>query len=261
MTKTIAYFQGFIRYWPLLTHLIKRDVTLKYRRSALGVLWSLLSPLLMMLVMTTVFSYFLRFEIPNFPVYLMAGQLIFNSFNEATTGAMSSVITASHLIRRVYIPKYVFPMEKVMFAFINMMFSFLALLLVMIITGQPINGYTLFFPIPMILLFVFELGCGLILSSLAVFFRDVMHFYTVFIVALTYLTPLFYPVDMLSPYMQQVVKINPLYWYVSFFRQGILYNQPPTIEQVVLCTLFAVVALILGLLIFKKTQDKFILYV
>ncbi len=261
MTKVVAHFHGFIKYWPLLTHLIKRDVTIKYRRSALGILWSLLSPLLMMLVMTTVFSYFFRFDIPNFPVYLMAGQLIFNSFNDATTGAMSSVISASHLIRRVYIPKYVFPMEKVMFAFINMMFSFIALLLVMIITGQPVSVYTLFFPIPMIILFVFELGCGLILSSLAVFFRDVMHFYTVFMLALTYLTPLFYPVEMLPPYMQQIIKINPLYWFVSFFRQGILYNEPPTIEQFVFCSGFAIIALVLGLIIFKKTQDKFILYV
>ncbi len=261
MTKAAAYIHGFVRYWPLLVHLIKRDITLKYRRSALGILWSLLSPLMMMLVMTAVFSYFLRFDIPNFPVYLMAGQLIFNSFNDATTGAMSSVITASHLIRRVYIPKYVFPMEKVMFAFINMLFSFLALLLVMLVTGQPFNLYTLFFPIPMILLFFFMLGCGLILSSLAVFFRDVMHFYTVFMTALTYLTPLFYPVDMLPPYMQQVVQINPLYWYVSLFRQGILYNLPPTAEQLLLCTSFSAVALFLGLIIFKKTQDKFILYV
>ncbi len=261
MTKVLGYFQVLFRYWPLLSHLIKRDITLKYRRSVLGILWSLLSPLMMMVVLTVVFSYFMRFEIPNFPVYVMTGQLIFNTFNDATTGAMSSIMGASHLIRRVYIPKYVFPMEKVAFAFVNMIFTFSALLLVMVVTGQPFTLHTLLFPIPMILLFFFMLGCGLILSALVVFFRDVMHFYTVFMTALTYLTPIFYPVDMLPGYVQQIIKINPLYWYVSFFRQVILYNSMPTAEQLILCTLFAGVALIIGLVLFKKTQDKFILYV
>ncbi len=255
------YFEVFGRYTPLLSHLVQRDIKLKYRRSALGILWSLLSPLLMMVVMSLVFSFFFRFDIPNFPVYVLTGQLIFNNFNESTTGSMSSIIGASHLIRRVYIPKYIFPLQKIVFSFVNLMFSFIALVIVMIVTGQPFTFATLLFPVPMVLLFFFELGCGLILASLAVFFRDVMHFYTVFITALTYLTPLFYPVEILPGSIQTLIKFNPLYWYVTMFRQPILYSEVPTITQFILCSLFALVALIVGLVLFKKTQDRFILYV
>ncbi len=256
-----AYFSVFNKYIPLLSHLVQRDIKVKYRRSVLGILWSLLSPLMMMVVMSVVFSYFIKFDIPNFPVYILTGQLIFNNFNESTTNSMSSIIRASYLIRRVYIPKYIFPLQKIVFSFVNLMFSFIALIIVMIATGQPFTLNTLLFPIPLILLFVFELGCGLILAALTVFFRDVMHFYTVFITALTYLTPLFYPVEMLPAYMQQIIKINPLYWYVTTFREVILYDNTPTLLQLGICSLWAVVALFFGLLLFKKTQDKFILYV
>ncbi len=259
--KIRPYFEVFGRYMPLLNHLVQRDIKLKYRRSALGIFWSLLSPLLMMVVISLVFSFLFRFDIPNYPVYVLTGQLIFNNFNESTTGSMSSIIGASHLIRRVYIPKYIFPLQKIVFSFVNLMFSFIALIIVMIATGQPFTFVTLLFPLPMILLFFFELGCGLILASLAVFFRDVMHFYSVLITALTYLTPLFYPIEILPDYMQTVVKFNPIYWFVTMFRQPILYNTVPSLTQFILCSLFALVAMIIGLSLFKKTQDRFILYV
>lgn len=256
-----SYWQVFQRYSSLLLHLIERDIKVKYRRSALGIVWSLLSPLLMMLVMTAVFSYIFRFQIPNYPIYLLSGQLIFNNFNEATSGAMCSVIGASSFIRKVYIPKYIFPLEKVLFAFVNLFFSFIALVIVMLFTRQPVTPSILWFPVPLILLMFFELGCGMILASMVVFFRDVMHFYAIFITALTYLTPIIYPISILPARMQIIARFNPLYWYVDFFRQGVLYNSAPTSMHLVACTVCAIFAMVAGLIFFKATQDKFILYV
>ncbi len=256
-----AHFRDFYRYRSLLFHLIERDFKVKYRRSVLGILWSLLSPLLMMLIMAAVFSSLFRFDIENFPVYLLSGQLIFNSFSEATNGAMSSMISASGFIRKVYIPKYIFPLEKAMFAFVNLLFSCLAIIGVMIFTGQPITLNTLFFPITFVFLFVFGLGVGLILASLAVFFRDVIHFYGVFLTAMMYLTPIMYPENILPPFLATAVRFSPIYWFISMFRNAVLYDLPPTVEQLLWCSISSVVALIIGLIVFKKSQDKFILYV
>ncbi|MDD3429317.1 MAG: ABC transporter permease [Oscillospiraceae bacterium] len=257
--------KDFYRYRFLLTNLITRDIKVKYRRSALGILWSVLNPLLMMLVMSAVFTYMFNDRmgsgIPNFPVYLLTGQLVFNSFNDATTMAMNSVMSAAPLMKKVYIPKYIFPLAKVSFGFVNTLFSMIALIFVMLITGQPFHFINLLGILPLVLLYLFNLGVGLFLSSAVVFFRDIMHFWTVFITALTYATPIFYPVEMLPAWMQSFEAFNPMYWYVTMFRQVVLYAKLPTLNQMIACTLCAVFALVVGGFVFKKTQDSFILYI
>lgn len=255
------YATTFRRFAPLLRLLVERDFKTRYKRSVLGVLWSLLNPLFTMLVMTIVFSYLFRFEIPNFPVYLLGGQIIFGFFSESTNMAMQSVIGGAAIIKKVYVPKYIFPLSKVLSSLVNLSFSFLAFLLVFIITGAPWQWTFALFPIPLIYTFVFSLGVSMLLSGLVVFFRDLTYLYGIFLVALTYLTPLFYPVSILPDTLRQIMGFNPMFHYVDYFRSVTLYGTIPGLMENVVCISFALLALIGGTYVFMSKQDRYILYV
>lgn len=264
MTRYLqSTWEVFMRYRHLLQNMVQRDLKVKYRRSVLGFLWSLLNPILMMLIMTMVFSFMFRSEIKNFPVYMLSAQTMFAFFSESTTAAMGSILGGSALIKKIYIPKYIFPLEKVVFSLVNALFSMLALLGVILVTRVPLTPWFLLFPVPLLLLFFFNLGLGLILASGVVFFRDIQHLYSVVVLALNYLTPIFYPLteDFLGATVLELLKLNPLYWYVAFFRQIVLYGQAPTAMMWAVCTICAAVMMAFGLLIIKKTQDRFILYI
>ncbi len=254
-------YSHLLNYLPLTKELVKRDLKVKYRRSILGYLWSLLNPLLTMCVMSYVFSTLFKSTIPNFPLYLICGQTLFNFFNESTTMAMHSVIQNASLIKKVYIPKFIFPLSRVLSSFVTMSFSLVAILLVILFTGADIYWTILLFWVPLLFLFVFCCGIGLILSSLAVYFRDVTHLYGVVTMLWMYLTPIFYDLSFLPADVQQVIGWNPLYHYITFFRSLILYGQLPGLEVWLYCTICGAVALAVGLLVFKKLQKNFILYV
>lgn len=262
LNKFSARFKTFYRYRFLLQNLINRDIKVKYRRSTLGILWSILNPLLMMCVMTLVFSYFFRFDIENYPVYILSGQLIFNYFTESTNMAMESVIGYAPLIKKVYVPKYIFPLEKSCFSFINRMFSMVALVMVMFLTRAPFHA-TFFLSIyPMVTLFFFSLGVGLFLSSSAIFFRDIIHLWSVFTTALSYASAVFYPVSMLDgSIMGIIIRFNPIFWYIDAFRQVVINGQMLTSMHIIVCAGCAVIAMIAGAKVFKNGQDKFILYI
>ncbi len=267
------YLATFDKYKYLLKNLIVRDLKVKYRRSTLGFLWSILNPLFMAFVLSAVFSNIMRVGgVENFTVFYLAGSLIFNFMNEATTGCMGSVIGAAPLIKKVYIPKYIFPAEKVLFAFVNMLFSMVALLIIMFITkigligSAPdkliINWVCLLFPIPMIYTFFFSLGLGLILAAYNVYFRDLTHLYSVLVAAWMYLTPIIYPVDLVKgTIVEHIMYANPMYYYVTYFRDVIMYGIIPDFNFNLICSTFSLAAFLIGILVFKKKQDRFILFI
>lgn len=259
--KLKVYFYALKKYRYLLEDMVIRDVKLKYRRSVIGLLWSILNPLLMMVVITAVFQNIFRFDVDNFAVFYLTGWLLFNFVTEATNGAMISIINASALIRKVYIPKYIFPMQKCMFSLVNMSFSLIALFLVMIALRVRITWYILLIPIPLVLAFVFALGLGMILATAAVFFRDVIHLYSVVTMIWMYMTPIIYPESILTGFMHIIMKLNPMYYYVSCFRQLTIYGTLPSSEQIGIMILCSSLSLLLGIVIFKKKQDRFILYI
>ena len=264
LVRAKAYLMDFWRYRFLLSNLISRDLKLKYRRSVLGILWSVLNPLLMMCVMAIVFGQIFSIRgggIEHFPVYLMCGQLLFTFFNEATTGAMSSMISASTLIRKVYIPKYIFPLEKVCFSFVNTCFSFIALIFVMIFSGVTPHYTVIFFFFPLFTLFGFSLGVGLFLAALSVFFRDIMHMWTVFTTALLYFSAIFYDPAILDGWFQTLIMFNPMYWYITAFRQVVLYGELLSFKMMFACSSLALISIIVGFYVFRKQQDKFVLYI
>lgn len=255
------YIEAFKKYRYLLEDLVSKDFKLKYRRSVLGFLWSILNPLLMMLVITAVFSNMFKNDIEYFPVYYLCGFLIFNFVIEATNGALTSIVQSGYLIKKVYIPKYIFPLEKSTFALVNVAFSLVAVLLVIFITKMPIKPTILLIPIPILYTFIFSTGLGLILASLNTFFRDTGHLYSVWTTAWMYLTPLFYPLEIIPDTIKSFIYYNPLYYFVTYFRQLVIDGTIPGLEMNLICIEFSLFFLIAGLLIFKRKQDKFILYI
>lgn len=251
--------RNFWKYRGLLREFVIRDLKVKYRKSFLGYLWSLLNPLLMMLVLNAVFSSFFKFDIPNFPVYLMSGQIIFNFFAEATTMAMSSILNSGSLIKKVYVPKYIFPLSRVASSLITLFFSLLAIVIVILITGVEITPKILMFPLPLLYVFAFATGIGLIVSVLAVFFRDLLHLYGVLLTVWMYLTPLFYPVSAVPNYVKSWIYSNPMYYFIKAFRDIVLYNQFPSLHTQLACIGFAMASLFIGLGVFYKCQHKLIL--
>ena len=252
--------QSFNKFKYLLFNLVKRDFVSRYRKSVLGVLWSLLNPLLTMLVMTFVFSQLFRWQVPNYPVYLLSGQLIMNFFSESTTRAMGSVISAEGIIKKVYVPKYIFPVSNVLSSLVNLLFSFMALLIVAAVTNAPFYWTLLLTPVPILYLFVFSLGIGMFMSCMSVFFRDLTYLYGVGLTLLTYLTPVFYPVDIIPERFQPLMGFNPMYQFVSYFRSLVLDGVAPDLWKNIVCAGFALAALCCGTYAFMSKQDRYILY-
>lgn len=259
--EIVGYFENFYKYRHLLRELVVKDVKVKYRRSVLGLVWSILNPLLMMLVITAVFSTIFKFNVENFPAYYLLGALIFNFNNEATMLAMTSIRGGAGLIKKVYIPKYIFPLEKIMFAFVNALFSLIAVIIVLAILRVELTWTIILFPIPLIYVLVFSTGLGLILATMNVFFRDTEHLYGVFVTAWMYLTPIIYPMEILPEVMQKMMILNPLYHYVEYFRMVVLYGMVPSLKENIVCLACSLIFLIIGLIVFKKNQDKFILFI
>ena len=246
----------------VLRSLVTKDFKLKYRRSVLGILWSLLNPLLMMIVMAAVFSYMFRFQIENFPVYLILGTIMFDFMNRGTTGAMSSIIESQALIKKVRIEKIIFPLEKVVFELVNFGLALIAALAVMLFFQVSPSIHAVWgLPFVLITVTVFSTGLSLLISALSVFFRDVMHLWGVLMTAWTYMTPLFYPYEMLEHWMQVIMQFNPMYHYITFFRSVMMWNTNPGLTECGICLGMAVVTFLVGLLVFRKTESKFILYI
>lgn len=258
-----SIFVNLKRYSFLLEQLISRDFKVKYKRSVLGVLWSLLNPILMMCVMAIVFTNVFRFSTPgvNYLTYLLTGLTYFNYFSEASNLSMSSVVANFSLINKIYIPKYIFPLSKCLFVGINFMLTLIPLYAVIILTGTGLNIYHLVLPLSFVFLFMFTLGVSLILSTIAVFLRDMFYIYGIMIQILTYMTPIMYDINMLDPKLQILLKMNPLYHILTFARTIVLYHEMPSVQAFVICAGSGIASLLIGMIVFRKNQDKFIYYV
>jgi len=269
MQAIVNIINNFKRYSFLMRQLIMRDFKVKYKRSVLGILWSILNPLLMMIVMSIVFSHVFRFNIEgvNYLVYLLTGLVMFQFFSEATNTAMTSVVSNFTLINKVYIPKYIFPLSKCLFASVNFLLTLIPLYLMIIFTGSGetkviITWAHLFLPYVFVCLMLFSLGIGLILSTISVFLRDMFYLYTVLLTILNYLTPIFWDIKMLanSGYMH-IFMLNPLFQFINFARTIILNARVPSLCSFIICGGVAIFTFILGCIVFKSKQDKFIYYV
>lgn len=256
-------FINFKKYQFLLKQLVSRDFKVKYKRSVLGILWSLLYPVMMMIVMSIVFSNVFKFSMEgvSYLTYLLTGLVMFNYFSEASNLAMSSVVGNFSLINKVYMPKYIFPLSKCLFVGINFLLTLIPLYVVIIATGTGLCWQHLLLPFAYICLFLFTVGMGFILSTVSVFLRDMFYIYGIIIMIWTYLTPIMYDINIIKFKFISLFKLNPLYQFINFARTIILYHQVPTLFQFIACGSWALIVLLLGIIIFRKNQDKFIYYV
>ena len=270
MTRIKNIISNFKRYFFLMEQLIIRDFKVKYKRSVLGVVWSLLYPVLMLAVMALVFSHMFRFGTPgaSYLVYLMTGLIMFNYFNEASSNAMTSVVTNFGLLNKVYIPKYIFPLAKCLFVGINFLLTLIPWFAINILTHfglgdypATINWYYLVLPYIFLCLFLFTVGVGLFLSCVSVFLRDVFYIYGIILTIWQYFTPIFYTLDILPESLQLLFKFNPLYQYITAARGIVLYGVCPSIMRLLMLLVISLVTLLIGGIVFKKNQDKFIYYI
>lgn len=254
----------------ILKQLVGKDFKIKYRRSFLGVAWSVLNPLLMMIVMaivfTTIFAQGRNGSITPemYPLYLIVGNVTFAVMSDSTSQALSSIIQASSLLKKVKVHRFVFPVQKVLFSLVNFAFSLIAVAIVMLWFHVVPTWHLLLLPVCLILLMFFCMGVGLLLSAATVFFRDVMHLWSVVLTAWTYFTPIFWTTDFIlkMPHILRVLMYaNPMYNYLQFMRDIFLFQTCPTPLEFGLCVAWAVIAMAIGYTVFHKNEHKFILYI
>ena len=262
-----GWFRRFSRYWDLLVLLVQRDLKLKYRRSFLGYLWSILTPLLSMVVMAIVFTrMFPRSQEINYPLYLICGNILFSFMRESTNQALNSVIGNAALLKKTYVPKYIFTLSKVTSSMVNFVLSLGALLIVMLATGEPFRWMNLLIIVPIVELYLFCVGLGLFLAASTVFFRDIKNIWSVVTLAWMYLTPIFYFLtNNLGGLGVAIRRFNPMYSYIQQFRYFIMQYvsayDPVVTKLMVRGAVYAVVMLVGGILTFNSTKNKFILYI
>lgn len=251
-----------MKYKDLIMELVSRDLKLKYRRSFLGYIWSILNPLLVMLVLTLVFSRMFNKDIENYPVFLLCGRILYDFLKQSTNNAMKSVTGNAQLLKKTYVPQYVFTLAKVTSCMVDTVLSLGALAIVMIITGAEFYWTALLFPVVIIQIYIFCCGLGFLLATLHVFFRDIRYIYNAVMTAWLYLTPIIYPLGRIPEEVQFFVKnFNPLYFYVEQFRAYVYSGTFPSERIFWSGWVCAFAMLIIGVTAFRCKKDKFILYI
>lgn len=244
----------------ILGMMVRKNIKRLYRNSWLGVLWTVLNPLLNMFVMVFVFSSFFGRNV-DYPTYLLSGYLTFNFMRASTSQCLTSIVDNRGLINKVKISNFLFPAADVLTDLVSYGFSFGALLIVILARGMQIQWTTLFVPVYLISLVLFSLGIGMVLSAMYVYFRDIRHLYGVFCTLWMYLTPLFWTVTTMSAKVQFYVKFNPMYWYVTVFRTLMLEGTMPDAVSLLLCFGMGLASMLIGGVIFHFGKRKFILYI
>ncbi len=267
------YLKNFYKYRFLLSEIVRKNIKLQYRNSILGMFWTFLQPLMTTLVLVAVFSGIFgtnRRDMINYPIYLLCGRLIYEFFTQSTKRAMRSIRNSASVIKKVYVPKYIYPLSNVISTFVTFIISLLVLACFLIYfyffsDKQPIiNAHFLLFPIPIIILLILCVGVGMILSTLEVFFKDIEYLYEVFCMLLFYMTPIFYTVEQLnlpSKIIRMALMANPLYSITEMFRDCVLYGEMLNPNHILYSLGFAVLTVIIGGVLFYKKQDKFILHI
>ncbi len=249
--------RALFRYRDLLKSLIAKTIKSRYKRSALGVAWTLLNPLVNMAVLALAFSTVFRGSVPNYPVYILLGLTTWNFFSQSTAWAMGQFVWGGALMKRVYVPPSVFAVACVGNGLVNVGFSLVPLVAIMLISGHPFHATWWFFPIALLVLAVFCLGVALFMSTLAVFFADVVDMYQLVLQAWFFLTPIIYPRQVFPHRYDWLLQINPMYPLLELVRRPIYAGELPDLGTVLLAVSWAVAALAVGSWVFTSKADEF----
>jgi len=245
-----------VHYRHLLYQLVRRDILSRYKRSFLGVAWTMLSPLGMMIILSVVFSKIFG-QTRAYPTYILCGLMAWNFFSQSTTGAMNSLVWGGGMLQRIYIPRAIFGLSALSSNIVNLLLSFVPLIIVMIATGVPLRITAVFLPISLLLLACFTLGLGLLISTLAVYFPDVAEMYQIILTAWMYLTPIIYPETIIPEKYQLILNLNPLYYLIKIWRLPLYDGLWPTWIEVWPAAIIAIGMLLLGWFVFTSKSDEF----
>lgn len=256
-SSALEELRGIFQYRDLIYQLVRRDIVTRYKRSVLGIAWTMLQPLGMMIVMTLVFSSLFQ-TVKGYPAYLLSGLIAWTFFSQTTTAAIHQIVWGGTLLHRIYLPRTSFAVSAIGTGVINLLFSLVPLIVIMLIIGRPIRGSIIFLPIAMFLLAAFALGIGLILSTLAIYFPDVAEMYQIILVAWMYLTPIIYPEEILpEAYRFWVTNLNPMYHLIKIFRMPLYEGIFPGWIEIAIASGIAMITLVIGWLFFAKKADEF----
>ncbi|MEK6589309.1 MAG: ABC transporter permease [Nitrospinota bacterium] len=245
----------------LLKNLVIKELKLRYKRSFLGFFWTMLNPLMMMIILTIVFSQLMRFDMKNFAIFLLCGLLPWNYFSQSISMATTSLISNANLINRVYIPKAIFPLSIIFSNMVNMVLSLIPLFLLMIIIGVRIQPSILLIPVLLLNLMFFTAGISLFISCLNVFFRDFTHMIEIIITAWFYVTPIIYPLEKIPAQYEMFFKLNPLIYIIGNFREVIFYGRIPDFSFMLNSLFASVISFVMGYWYFYKNEKQIIFYI
>ncbi|MBO8463135.1 MAG: ABC transporter permease [Firmicutes bacterium] len=254
------YINNFLKYRFLLWELVKKDIKLKYRKSYLGILWTLIEPLMTMVVLTIVFGTLFGNQDKQFPVYVLTGRLMYSFFSTSTKASMKSIRSNSAMIKKVYVPKYIYPLSSTLSSYLTFLISLIVLVGVSVVLKVEVTKYTVLAIIPLFLLLVMSYGVGMLLATISVFFRDLEYLWNVVLMLIMYTCAIFYPTERLvHTGFGWILDINPLYSIIVNFRNCVIYGRPLDEKALGLSVGFSIVIVVIGVLAFYKKQDKFIL--
>lgn len=260
MITFLNEFSEIIQYKELLKNLVLRDIKIRYKRSALGFVWVMLNSFLMVLILYAVFSGLFWNRVHHFTAYIMSGIIIWHLFSQSTQVSGISFIHNRNIINKIYLPKSIFPMSVVSSALVHFLFSLVPLLFILVITKTPLSHNILWLPFVIGLIYVFSLGISLTLSTLAVFFQDVIYIYDVLLLAGMYASAIFYPVSIVPKKFLILLQINPVFHYIMLFRACLYDETIPKANHLFIGILFAFASIAIGWSIYNRYKDRIIFY-
>jgi ABC-type polysaccharide/polyol phosphate export permease len=249
-------WENIAQYRFIISELVMRDFKKKYSRSYLGVIWSILHPLLMMAAMALIFTQILERGVPNFPVFIFSGLLIVRFFSGSTSSGLTSLVDNKAMLIKVKIPLEIFVVVRVCGAFVDFAFAFVAYIILLIVYQVPPSPYMLFFPLVLLLLFLFALGFSFVLSVAYAYFGDIKHLWSVITRLLFWLSAIFWPIERLSGWPEFIVRANPLFVFVQSTRKAIMWQELPSFNQSIQMLAWGIVAFLIGLFIFRKNKTR-----
>lgn len=249
-----------IKYRELLKNLIIRDIKVRYKRSIIGFIWVMLNPLMTMLILNIVFSELFKVSTKNYIGYLLSGIVLWNFFSQSTSTAIMGFIGNSSLIKKIYLPKSIFPLSVLLSASIHFFFSLVTLFIIFLITGTSISQNIYLLPLIFSMVLIFSFGITLITSTMTVFFHDTRYIYDVILLGWMYMTPIFYPESIIPDRFSFILKLNPLYYFLSLFRYSLYLEVMNVSEKIFISLLMSLLSFLLGWIFYTKMKDKIVFY-
>ena len=249
-------FSDILQYVFVIRELTSREIKRKYARSSLGIIWSVLNPLLMMVVMSLIFSTMFKRSIENYPIYYLTGQIMWGMFSGGTESAMTSLVDNKTLLIKAKLPKHTFILSRVYTAIVNFGYTLIAYIVMLLIFRVKISLTMLLFPVCVIYAVLISIGLGYLLATEYVFFADIKYLYTIFLRVLLYMSAIFYPVDNLPEIMKSVVNMNPVYLVILFARECVMYARIPEAWVWIRLSAWSIASIVVGMIVFKAQENK-----